>query len=48
MLSENVGLFEAAMYQQGWEELPNRFITSSKDANGKDDVLAFIEGLLNS
>lgn len=45
-LAENVGLFEAAMYQQGWEELPQRFITSSKDANGKEDVLAFIESLL--
>ena len=47
-LAENVGLFEAAMYQQGWEELPQRFITSSKDANGKDDVLAFIESLVQT
>ncbi len=47
-LAENVGLFEAAMYQQGWEELPHRFITSSKDANGKDDVLDFIESLVKA
>tara|TARA_B100000745_G_C20084791_1_gene370679 strand:+ start:270 stop:896 length:627 start_codon:yes stop_codon:yes gene_type:complete len=45
-LAENVGLFEAAMYQQGWEELPNRFITSSKNGGGKDDVLQFIEELV--
>lgn len=47
-LAENVGLFEAAMYQQGWEELPHRFITSSKDAKGKDEVLAFIESLVQT
>lgn len=45
-LSENVGLFEAALYNQGWEELPKRFITSSKDRNGKDELLVFINGLL--
>ncbi|MFT7592460.1 MAG: GTP-binding protein [bacterium] len=44
--SENIGLFEAAMYKQGWETLPNRFITSSKDGNGKDDVLEFIDTLI--
>lgn len=44
-LAENIGLFEAAMFQQGWEELPQRFITSSKDGKGKDEVLAFIESL---
>ena len=42
-LAENVGLFEAAMYKQGWEELPNRFITSSKNGAGKDEVLNFID-----
>jgi GTP-binding protein len=47
-LAENVGLFEAALYKQGWEELPRRFITSSKDGKGKDEVLGFIEGLVNS
>ncbi len=45
-LAENVGLFEAAMYKQGWEELPNRFITSSKNGAGKDEVLNFIESLV--
>ncbi len=47
-LAENVGLFEAAMYKQGWEDLPNRFITSSKNGAGKDEVLDFIEGLVKS
>ncbi|MFT5723454.1 MAG: GTP-binding protein [Bacteroidia bacterium] len=46
-LAENIGLFEAALYQQGWEELPERFITSSKDKNGKDDVLEFIQQLVS-
>ncbi|MCO4818394.1 MAG: YihA family ribosome biogenesis GTP-binding protein [Bacteroidetes bacterium] len=47
-LAENVGLFEAAMYKQGWEDLPNRFITSSKNGAGKDEILDFIEGLVKS
>jgi GTP-binding protein len=45
-LAENIGLFEAALYQQGWEELPQRFITSSKNRDGKNDLLDFIESLL--
>jgi len=45
-LAENVGLFEAALYKQGWEELPKRFITSSKDRSGKDDLIVFIESLV--
>ena len=44
-LAENIGLFEAALYQQGWEELPKRFVSSSKDRNGKDDIIEFISEL---
>lgn len=44
-LAENIGLFEAALYQQGWEELPKRFVSSSKDRNGKDDITDFITSL---
>ncbi len=45
-LAENIGLLEAALYQQGWEELPQRFVTSSKSRDGKDDLVGFIESLL--
>ncbi|MBO6517267.1 MAG: YihA family ribosome biogenesis GTP-binding protein [Bacteroidia bacterium] len=45
-LAENIGLFEAALYKQGWESLPNRFITSSKNRDGKDELVDFIESLI--
>ncbi len=47
-LAENIGLFEAAMYQQGWEELPHRFVSSSKDGKGKDEIIEFINELVKS
>ena len=45
-LAENIALFEAALYKQGWEELPKRFVTSSKDKNGKEDLVNFINELI--
>lgn len=44
-LAKNTATFDAALYKQGWEELPNRFISSSKDAAGRDEILNFIEAL---
>lgn len=46
-LAENVELFKAAMYKQGWEELPDFFITSSKNRKGQEDLLSFIQSLTN-
>ena len=47
-LAENIGLFEAALYKQGWEELPKRFVTSSKSGAGSDEVLEFIQEIIHS
>ncbi|MFT4521337.1 MAG: GTP-binding protein [Bacteroidia bacterium] len=44
-LAENTELFKAALYKQGWEVLPNSFITSSMKKTGIDEVLTFISKL---
>jgi GTP-binding protein len=44
-LSSNIVLHNKEMMKV-WEELPPTFITSSKNAAGRDDILAFIEETL--
>lgn len=38
--------FKAALYQNGWEVLPEMFVTSSAKHSGRDELLNHIEGLL--
>lgn len=44
----NLELFKAAMYQQGWSEIPNCFITSSTKHVGGEEILGFIEKHLST
>lgn len=41
----NAETFKAAMYQQGWEELPNFFSTSATKHQGGEELIAYIEQL---
>jgi GTP-binding protein len=42
---ENIKIFEHKMLET-WEELPTRFITSSEEKRGREELLDFIQGLL--
>lgn len=39
----NLELFKAAMFKQGWEDLPTSFITSSTKRQGGEEILSFIQ-----
>lgn len=43
----SVQMFEKALLAS-WEELPPRFITSSRQGTGRDELLGYIEGILAS
>ncbi|MCB9261594.1 MAG: YihA family ribosome biogenesis GTP-binding protein [Flavobacteriales bacterium] len=45
-LANNIELFKAAMYKQGWEELPEFFVSSSQSHAGKEEILKFITQLI--
>ncbi len=48
LLSKNRAVFEAAMYQQGWEDLPPIFESSSTKHKGREDLLDYISDCLAS
>ena len=43
-LRENIDKFRAALLEF-WEELPAQFLTSSRTAEGRTEILSFIEGI---
>jgi GTP-binding protein len=43
----NIQLFEDKLSEM-WEELPKRFITSSEERKGKDEILEYINQIANS
>lgn len=46
-LNNNVKRFMARMSEQ-WEELPPHFVTSSQSGMGRDEVLGYVEAVMNS
>ena len=46
-LNNNVKRFMARMAEQ-WEELPPHFVTSSQSGMGRDEVLGYVEAVMNS
>lgn len=40
---QNVAAYRKKVLANGWEEMPQHFVTSSQDATGKEEVLLFIE-----
>ncbi len=46
-LRRNVAAFERRLLEE-WEELPPRFVTSAEKAQGRDELLGYIEEILQS
>ena len=42
---KNVAAYKKKVLANGWEEMPQHFITSSSEATGKDELLAFIDDI---
>lgn len=42
---KNVAAYKKKVLGNGWEEMPQHFITSSSEATGKEELLAFIDGV---
>ena len=42
-IQQNVAAYKKKVLANGWEEMPQHFITSSSEATGKEELLAFIE-----
>lgn len=42
---QNVAAYRKKLLANGWEEMPQHFITSSLDNSGKEEVLDFIDGI---
>ena len=40
---QNVAAYKKKVLANGWEEMPQHFITSSSDGTGKENLLAFID-----
>lgn len=45
-LAKSVDLFKAKLSEQ-WEELPEMFYSSSKNSNGKEQIISYIESTLS-
>lgn len=45
-LAKSVDLFKAKLFEQ-WEELPEMFYSSSKNSNGKEQIISYIESTLS-
>lgn len=45
-LSKSISLYDKAMYEV-WESLPKTFISSAVDKKGRDEILSYIEDLVN-
>jgi GTP-binding protein len=43
----NIELFEKTL-SENWEELPKRFLTSSEERKGKEEILEYITEIINS
>jgi len=42
---QHVAAYKKQVIENGWEEMPQHFITSSEDTTGRDEVLAYIEAV---
>ncbi|MFP9099883.1 ribosome biogenesis GTP-binding protein YihA/YsxC [Flavobacterium sp. RHBU_24] len=40
---QHIAAYQKKVIENGWEEMPQHFVTSSTEATGRDEVLAFIE-----
>lgn len=45
---ENTENFKAALYQNGWEDIPQSFLTSASKRIGNEELMEFITGVLKS
>lgn len=46
-MMENTENFKAALYQNGWEEIPSTFVTSSAKRTGKEELMNFVSEVLS-
>jgi GTP-binding protein len=44
-IDSHIAAYRKQMYADGWEEMPQHFITSATEATGKDSVLEYIDEL---
>lgn len=42
---QNIAAYKKKVLANGWEEMPQHFITSSSEATGKEELLSFIEDI---
>lgn len=42
-VQQHVAAYKKKVVENGWEEMPQHFVTSSEAATGREDVLAFID-----
>jgi GTP-binding protein len=42
---QHVAAYRKKLLAEGWEEMPQHFVTSSSDGTGREEVLAFIDGV---
>ncbi|MES2487099.1 MAG: ribosome biogenesis GTP-binding protein YihA/YsxC [Bacteroidota bacterium] len=42
---QHVTAYKKQVLENGWEEMPQHFVTSSEDTTGRDEVLAYIEAV---
>ncbi|WP_116789557.1 ribosome biogenesis GTP-binding protein YihA/YsxC [Flavobacterium psychrotrophum] len=42
-VQQHVAAYKKKVIENGWEEMPQHFVTSSEAATGREDVLAFID-----
>jgi GTP-binding protein len=45
-MMENTENFKAALYQNGWDEIPTTFVTSAAKRVGSEDLIKFIDNVL--
>lgn len=46
-VQQHIAAYQKKVIENGWEEMPQHFVTSSTEATGRDEVLAFIEEVNN-
>ncbi|KOS06529.1 GTP-binding protein [Flavobacterium akiainvivens] len=42
---QHVAAYRKKLLAEGWEEMPQHFVTSSSEGTGREEVLAFIDGV---
>jgi GTP-binding protein len=44
-VQQHIAAYQKKVIEDGWEEMPQHFVTSSTDGLGRDEVLAYIENV---